>query len=74
MKRKDGSTYRGCTAITNNSDLAFVYLKDNSHLETDRYYVIRSAKSWPKDEMLHIQFVDETKVIIMMLINIVQTK
>ena len=61
-------------ALTNNSDLAFLYLKDNNQLEKVCHYVVRSAKSWPKDEMLHIQFVDQTKIIIMMLINIMLTK
>jgi len=60
------------TAITNNSDLAFLYLKDDNQLEKVCHYVVRSAR--PKDEMLHIQFVDKTKVIIMMLINIMLTK
>ena len=74
LKRRDGSTYQGCTAITSLNELAFCYVNEDRKLKKDGHYVIRSCKSWPRGEFLHIQFLDETKVIIMMLINIAQTR
>jgi len=65
-RRKGGATYYGCTAVTSESKLAFLFLNEAicDRMECEKSYVFHNAKVWPKDgaKDVFVQVMADTNV------------
>jgi len=72
-RKLDGGVYFGATGITSESKMAICLIREQQRdkVKKNKHYVLHGVKMGPKDEDVYVQFLNEAKVIIVLLRSVV---